>query len=413
MQETKSHVIMPALFALTKQGTKKGSEAKAAGPPWPNPSCRSALNIKSSIQRRRFWTSRCVFSLPPLRLSAGLLAGLCAALLVFVVITAPSLAASITSHAQESSSMAVASDRYFEFHSGFWINLHLFLYEEALTRKGARDIGREAEFTNDASISATLSGNDKTAWDAAVAYYQSNLIGYDLLTNDHLRIIKNTLENFENSSSLSLSHLDPGLIRVLDNAAPVYRAHWWTNHDNANRNWIASVMPLVDADGDTLTQDFANAFETPWPDSPLRVDVVAYANYSGGFTTLHPTRITISSLDPANQKLTGLEALFHEASHSMDEKVGNLMFGYFGEHQKSAPPDLLHSLLYFTAGYFVKQLHPDYITYADGNNLWQQVHWSVYRDALIKGWQPHLEGKTTVSAAMSAVVADVAASANR
>ena len=311
--------------------------------------------------------------------------------------------------ARQSEMSAVSSDRYFEFHSGFWINLHLFLFEEALTRKGARDVGREAEFTADSTISAGLSGDEKTKWDAAIAYYQANLISLDLLTNDKMRNIKNTLEGLENASSLSRAHLDPGLIRVLDNAATIYREHWWTAHDKANRDWIAVVTPLADQNGPQLTQELATAFETPWPDGPIRVDVVAYANSTGAYTTLHPIRITISSEDPSNQKLTALEALFHEASHTMDEKVGNLIFGYFSAHKKTAPPDLLHALLYFTSGYFVKQIYPDYITYADGAALWQQTRWAAFEAALVKDWQPHLEGKTTATAALSQAVADVIA----
>ena len=311
--------------------------------------------------------------------------------------------------ARQSEMSAVSSDRYFEFHSGFWINLHLFLFEEALTRKGARDIGREAEFTADSTISAGLSGDEETKWDSAIAYYQANLIPLDLLTNDKMRNIKNTLEGLENASSVSRAHLDPGLIRVLDNAAPIYREHWWAVHDKANRDWIAAVTPLADQNGEQLSQELVAAFETPWPDGPLRVDVVAYANSSGAYTTLHPIRITISSQDPANQKLTALEALFHEASHTMDQKVGNLIFGYFSAHKKSAPPDLLHALLYFTSGYFVKQNYPDYITYADGAALWQQTRWAAFEAALVKDWQPHLEGKTTATAALSQLAGDVIA----
>ena len=287
--------------------------------------------------------------------------------------------------------------------------MHLFLLEEALTRKAERDTGREAESTNDSSISAALSGNEKTYWDAAVAYYQHNLLDLDLVTNDRMRIIKNTLENFENQTSLRLSHLDPQLIRVLDNAAPVYRVHWWTAHDRADRAWIAAVVPLVDADGTSLTVKIANAYETAWPDEPVRVDVVAYANDSGAFSTLLPTRIIISSLDPANQKLTAEESLFHEGSHALVERAGNLLLSDFAGHRKKAPPELLHAMLYFSTGYFIKQLHSDYIPYAKGNGLWQQPSWQAFHEALVKDWQPHLEGESSLSEAVSRLVSDVIA----
>jgi hypothetical protein len=319
-------------------------------------------------------------------------------------------ATSKTLRTRQSSSTAVASDRYFEFHSGFWINMHLFLLEEALTRNGGREAAREAEFTNDSSISATLTGNEKTNWDAAVAYYRENLMDLDLVTNDRMRIVKNTLENLEDESSLRRSHLDPRLIHILDNAAPVYRAHWWAAHDRANRAWIAAVVPLADADGNSLTEKIANAYDTSWPDEPVRVDVVAYANDSGAFTTLLPTRIVISSLDPSNQKLTAEEALFHEASHALVEAVGNSMLSDFAGHHKKAPPDLLHAILYFTTGYFMRQLHPDYIPYAEGNGLWQQPGWKGFHEAIAKDWQPYLESQASLSEALSRLVSDIIAS---
>lgn len=310
---------------------------------------------------------------------------------------------------RQSSTTAVATDRYFQFHSGFWINLHLFLLEEAVTRTGGREIGREAELTSDSAVSATLTGTEKTNWDSAVGYYQTKLIGLDLITNDRMRIIKNTLENFEDQSSLRLSHLDPQLVRVLNNAAPVYRTHWWPAHDRANRAWIAAVAPLVDADGNTLTQKIAAAYETPWPTDPLRVDVVSYANASGSFATLLPTRIVISSLDPANQELSAEEVLFHQASHALAEKVGNMLFADFAADRRKAPRDLLDAVLSYTASYFVKQGHSDYASYAEGNASSQPASSAGFDAAIKQDWQPHLEGRSSAREAISRIVSDVIA----
>ena len=309
---------------------------------------------------------------------------------------------------QEASASAIDRDRYFEFHSGFWINLHQFLYEEAVVRSGNPQAKRhEAELTSDSSLSSSLSGDEKTAWDSAVSYYQNNLISLDLLTNDHMRLIKNQLESLESASTMSRSHLDPALVAALDRAAPVYRAHWWPAHNKANQDWIAAAGPLVDQNGDTLVQDMSRAYDATWPETPIRVDVVAYAYWSGAYTTMHPNRITISSLDPANQKTAALEVLFHEASHTLIEKVGALVIQDFAAHKKSAPSDLWHSILYFTSGYFVKQLYPDYTPYADLAGLWAEGNWSTYHAALVKDWQPHLEGKATMPAAISQLVSDV------
>src|SRR5690349_23290506 len=107
----------------------------------------------------------------------------------------------VTSRAQDSVASAVAADHYFEFHSGFWINLHLFLYEEASVRSASPGRRREAEATSDSTISAALGGDEKASWDAAVTYYQANLISLDLLTNDRMRNTKNSLEDLESAGT--------------------------------------------------------------------------------------------------------------------------------------------------------------------------------------------------------------------
>ena len=73
---------------------------------------------------------------------------------------------------------------------------------------------------------------------------------------------------------------------------------------------------------------------------------------------------------------------------------------------------MLHAILYFSAGYFMKELHPDYIPYAKANGLWQQPAWKGFHEAIVKDWQPHLEGQASLSEAVSRLVSDVIASRN-
>src|SRR2546427_7691358 len=75
----------------------------------------------------------------------------------------------------------------FEFHSGFWTNLHHFLYQQArLKRLGesapgkgsaAPPSGGEPVRTN------SLTPEEQAAWSGAVAYYEKNLADKDLLFN--------------------------------------------------------------------------------------------------------------------------------------------------------------------------------------------------------------------------------------
>src|SRR5215813_14970828 len=70
----------------------------------------------------------------------------------------------------------------FEFHSGFWLNLHHTLYHQARLQ---RNTGSPA------SVLTNLNTTEQKAWDAAVAYYSQAYAGKDLLFSLDLVLIKN------------------------------------------------------------------------------------------------------------------------------------------------------------------------------------------------------------------------------
>ena len=142
--------------------------------------------------------------------------------------------------------------------------------------------------------------------------------------------------------------------------------------------------------------------------SPLRVDVVAYANFAGSYTTLRPARVTVSSVDGGNQEIAALEVLFHAASATLIEQVNAAVAHSFSAAGKTAPPELPEAILFFTSGYYVKQLYANYTPYADRFEFWSREDWSGDRAALTKDWQPRLEGKITLEAALTQLAADVA-----
>jgi hypothetical protein len=302
-----------------------------------------------------------------------------------------------------------SSDRFFEFHSGFWINLHHFLYEQAaIATAGPRGTPHEAELATDASQSAGLSEDEAKIWSDALAYYRKNMLRHDLRSDEDMVTLKNRLEDLEGANTLARSDLDPALVAVLDEASPIYRVHWWPLHDTTNQTWIKAVMPLVDMNGAMLSQQITMAFETPWHDAPLRVDVVAYANFAGSYTTLHPSRVTVSSIDGGNQDIAALEVLFRAASGTLIEAVTEIEARNFAAQKKQPPPGLAQAILFFTSGFFVRQLYTDYTAYADRFQLWvTNEDWKGFRGALVKDWQPRLEGKVTLDAALSELAADV------
>lgn len=91
----------------------------------------------------------------------------------------------------------------FEFHSGFWINLHHFLYEQALSGKPG-------------SVCGEGNGESSPDWASSVLFYKQAMVSRDLLFDDGMVKIKNSLEDNEGSKSLiSDAELPAPLIAAL------------------------------------------------------------------------------------------------------------------------------------------------------------------------------------------------------
>jgi hypothetical protein len=306
----------------------------------------------------------------------------------------------------------------FELHSGFWINLHHTLYLQA--RQSRDDRGAPSG----TGVATRRSGAEQLAWEAAVDYYQANYADKDLLFNSELIQLKNQLGDFESCNELSGAKqkscdagLPPKLTKILEAAAPVYRAHEWREHDRANRNWIAGVAPLVREKGVGLSERLAEVYQTRWPREKIRVDVTAYANWAGAYTTLDPLRVVISSTDPRNQGTAALEVLFHEASHGIADPVQRAIVRECRQREKAIPRDLWHALLFYTTGEVIKSVlsaqdsdpesggaqDTEYTPYAVRERLYQRG-WEDYLKLLNRFWQPYLDGKATFDDAIAHMV---------
>ena len=327
----------------------------------------------------------------------------------------------------------------FELHSGFWINLHHTLYYEARQRKTF--LSRDANATKPAAPAAkkVLAGKGLTeaeqkAWDDAVAYYMLNYADKDLLFTTELIQLKDQLGDFEDCDELSGrkrkfcdAGLPANLTQVLEAVAPVYRKYLWPEHDRANRRWILQVAPLVREQGVGLSERLADIYQTRWPQGKIRVDVVAYANWAGAYTTVDPLRVTIASLDTRNQGPQALEVLFHEGSHGIAEPVQRAIVRECRQRDKPIPRDLWHALVFYTTGEVIRTVLTSpsanssasrgdkgnggpaatgYDTYAFREGLYQRG-WKNYLELLQRFWQPYLDGKATFDDAIARMVSSL------
>lgn len=304
----------------------------------------------------------------------------------------------------------------FEFHSGFWLNLHDFLYHQARIR--ARQLAGNSDKAAGTSPGMAdigdLTPEQRRTWTSVLDYYRNTWSKHDLLFDEEMVRIKGRLVESEAAADLKGSGLPPELVAALESAAPIYRAQWWAEQDHANQAWVEAVTPLVKRYGDTLTKQLTTAYRAKWPGRPVRVDVVQYASWSGAYTTLDPVHITVSSTDPRNQSLSALETLFHESSHALAGRS----FGAVSEalaregraQNKAIPDDLWHALIFYTTGEIIRRTLAkggvaDYSPYAYHNGLYARLPaWQKYQRAFEQYWQSYLDGKTSFNDAIAKLV---------
>ena len=321
----------------------------------------------------------------------------------------------------------------FEFHSGFWINLHHMLYQQAKALRNPSEHPTPGKFAHSVLDIASephpaLTASEQRTWQDAVNFYAANYADHDLLFSTDLVILKNQLGDFEDCDELSGTKkktcdagLPPNITHVLESAGAIYRTHYWSAHDRANRQWIALISPLIREQGVGISERLAAAYQTKWPKPKIRVDVSAYANWAGAYTTLDPLRVTISSLDPRNQDTAALEVLFHEASHGIAEPVEQAIARECRQRDKAIPRDLWHALVSYTTGELIHsamtnggRLAPDddavpgggATPYAVREGLYARG-WDDYLNLLSRFWQPYLDGHASFDDAIARMVSSL------
>jgi hypothetical protein len=291
-------------------------------------------------------------------------------------------------------SLGQTAQTTFDFHSGIWANLHHTLYNQAAGIKAGRVPDLSA-----------LSSAEAAAWNQALEYYGLSLVNHDLLEPAMVRI-NQALALAGNASDLQAPALSKDMDQILEAVAPIYRARWWADHDGKNREWIASVTPLIAKDESVLKSALSRAYDTPWPKNPIRVDVSYYVTGNSAYTSLDPTLITVSSGSQRNQGPAALENIFHEGGHALVQKA----FAEIAKNEKSQKKDLKyrdlwHALVFYTTGEVVRKQLPELEPYAMRYGLWESA-WPQVLPLMEKDWKAFLEGKGTFKDAIKQLVAD-------
>jgi hypothetical protein len=301
--------------------------------------------------------------------------------------------------------------KLFDFRSGFWLNLHHFLFLQAVLATPDARKGHAESAAQDAGAAPQISPDQKATWGKAVRFYMQ-YGKRDPLTDHELLLVNYELSDAGNSSSLAGRRLPTGMEAVLEEAAPVYRDHWWAEHDRKNREWAMAASKLIREYGAPIAQRIAVAFQAEWPREETTAEVVIYANWAGAYTATNSTLITISSSDPAGQSEAALETLFHEASHALVDNFQKQLDAHLRAVGKTATFALTHAIIFYTAGTLTveslaKNNIRDYSPYAIKNGMYERVKdWKHYKEICDNDWLPYLDGKTTFDAALTQMAKD-------
>lgn len=281
----------------------------------------------------------------------------------------------------------------FEFHSGFWLNLHLGLHHAATARRP--------------SPPGVTPAPSAPVWISTVESYKQRFGargGMALVFDDELVSLNRALSAA--GSAPGLFSVDPKLTVELEAAAPVARADW-PEQDRQNRAWIAALEPALARHGNAIRTALTAIFRAPWPSTPIRVDVSRFAGPLGAFTALDPVHITISSAHPGYAGDAALEMIFHEASHALINPIERKLAAEAMRRGSKVPEDLWHALLFYSTGEIVKhRLGPSYVPYATKNGVWDRG-WRGFEAALERNWRPYLNGATDLERAVAALIAAV------
>ena len=310
----------------------------------------------------------------------------------------------------------------FEFHSGFWVNLHHFLYLQGRMQRARADAALAQtqippEYKSPAST-AGLTADQRRAWDHAVQTYANSWSSRDLSLNNQMVLINDRLAELEECADLSgkialecTSGIVPELVKALDEAAPVYRQQWWTEQDRVNRAWIAAITPMVRSMGANLAGELADIYQSRWP-ARIHVDVVYYAGQQGSYASLAPVHLTIATSDSRNRNMAGFETLFYEASHALAGELVAAIERECRRLQKPIPRDLWHALLLYTANERIG-LTPS--STSQGNaaskaalgenpNRLKDRGWGDYALPIERYWQPYLNGQIDLDTAVAHLI---------
>lgn len=246
--------------------------------------------------------------------------------------------------------------RYFDFNNHYWVNLHHFLYQKADSsqlRKLQED-GLSFLEIGDSNAQARLSGDEKEVLGKAIGYYKDSLTIKSLRRD--LASLKVWLQEKEEFKTITDTSFGIKFIEILNDVSPVYKEHFWDLHKSHNLSILTRHIETISKIEDEVINKMEALSLNPWPDSAMvRVDMTAYANWAGAYTSSKPKmNIVISSTDPSQTTSSFVETILHEGSHLLylfgESPIRDKFYYKSEELGMKFPRNLWHASMFYLCG---------------------------------------------------------------
>ncbi|MBZ5536734.1 MAG: hypothetical protein LAO31_12330 [Acidobacteriia bacterium] len=294
----------------------------------------------------------------------------------------------------------VVQVRPWELHSSFWMSLHQTLIADAM-RSTPRAL-------------PDLSPEEQATWNEAVKAYCTAGGGHsDMTFANPMLITTDALTQVADDAAEPL--INAPLKDALILAAPVYRRHWWTVDDQANRFFIGYAAAMLREAGEGLVRAHESVYRTAWPER-IRAYITPFAGPYGAYTITGRSGgviTTMSCRDPGYQGLRALEMLLHESSHAVVNPNRGTVAAAITTAVKArgldAPHELWHAILFATSSELTRRVLAErgvagYVPTSE--DLFTRA-WPKYREPIEKYWIPYLNGQGTLEEAIDKVVASI------
>lgn len=269
---------------------------------------------------------------------------------------------------------------HYEFHVDAWLSLHHFLHHLA------RQEAREARLRNRVPILQqdldALSPAFRQALPDALEAYQPYL-DTDLLFTDGTRANARALLDSPDAVP------DPAVRAALRTLMPHYQRDLWPAHRAEAIALRDRLLGDLDTSEAEISQRLADYLGSDWPDAPIRVDIVAYANWAGAYTDHGPNHITLAATDPDAGGAHAFELLIHESAHTTP--LGDHIIPLTQAAMEAAGIEnrrIWHNILFYVTGRITKAVHggEDYVLYVDHTGIANRPHLSATFDILESVW---------------------------